>query len=58
VDEPGLQGKVLHLASAAAEADQHLAEAEALIVAAARQQWQIHGQAQPTQWPTPALQAS
>jgi hypothetical protein len=56
VDEPGLQGKVLRLASAAAEADQHLAEAEALIVAAARQQWQTKDQARPKDSPAPALQ--
>lgn len=41
VDEPALQLKVLRLASAAAEADQHLADAEALVVAAARQCWQV-----------------
>ena len=39
VDEPGLQSKVLRLASAAAEADQHLAEAEALVVNVARRHW-------------------
>jgi hypothetical protein len=39
VDEPGLQAKVLRLASAAAEADRHLADAEALVVTAARQHW-------------------
>lgn len=39
VDDPALQAKVLRLASAAAEADQHLADAEALVVAAACQQW-------------------
>jgi hypothetical protein len=41
VDAPALQSKVLHLASAAAEADRHLADAEALVVATARRQW--HG---------------
>lgn len=41
VDEPALQAKVLRLASAAAEADLHLADAEALVVAAARRHW--HG---------------
>ena len=41
VDEPALQAKVLRLASAAAEADRHLADAKALVVAAARQHW--HG---------------
>lgn len=54
VDEPALQGKVLRLASAAAEADQHLAEAEALIVAAARQQWRIADPARPIDQPAPA----
>ncbi|WP_298829639.1 TerB family tellurite resistance protein [uncultured Piscinibacter sp.] len=41
VDAPALQAKVLHLAGAAAEADRHLAYAEALVVAVARQHW--HG---------------
>lgn len=41
VDAPALQAKVLHLAGAAAEADRHLADAEALVVGAARQRW--HG---------------
>jgi hypothetical protein len=36
VDAPSLQAKVLHLARAAAEADRHLADAEALVVEAAR----------------------
>lgn len=39
VDEPGLQAKVLRMASAAAEADKHLADAEALVMAAAHRQW-------------------
>lgn len=39
VDDPVLQARVLRLAAAAAEADKHLADAEALIVAAARQCW-------------------
>lgn len=41
VDEPGLQQQVLQLATAAAEADTHLAEAEDFVVAAARQRWLI-----------------
>ena len=41
VDAPALQRSVLRLASAAAAADQHLADAEALVVAAAREQWRI-----------------
>lgn len=39
VDEPALQRKVLLLANAAAQADRHLAEAEALVVDAARRHW-------------------
>lgn len=46
VDEPGLQAKVLQMASAAAEADAHLADAEALVMAAARQYWRS-GEAAP-----------
>jgi uncharacterized tellurite resistance protein B-like protein len=41
VDEPALQRKVLRLARAAADADEHLADAEELVVKAARQQWGI-----------------
>lgn len=43
VDEPALQTGVLRLASAAADADRHLADAEALVVAAARRHWHWHG---------------
>ena len=39
VDHPALQDKVLVLAGAAAEADKHLAESEALVVEAARRHW-------------------
>lgn len=39
VDEPSLQVKVLGMASAAAEADKHLADAEALVMAAAHRLW-------------------
>ena len=46
VDAPALQAKVLRLASAAAEADQHLAEAEAAVMAAARQHWRSCGPGQ------------
>ena len=46
VDEPGLQAKVLRLASAAAEADKHLADAEALVMAAAHQHWRSGDAAQ------------
>jgi hypothetical protein len=41
VDYPVLQAQVLRLASAAAETDTHLADAEAMVVAAARLQWRI-----------------
>lgn len=40
VDDAVLQGRVLRLASAAAAADRHLADTEALVVEAARQHWQ------------------
>ena len=56
VDEPALQRKVLRLASAAVEADRHLAEAEALVVAAARRHWRIDDQDQPAPSPKAALQ--
>lgn len=49
VDDGRLQAKVLLLASAAADADQHLADAEALVVAAARRHWQIGDTTQPLQ---------
>ena len=39
VDEPLLQRKVLRLAVAAARADQHLADGETLVLAAARRHW-------------------
>lgn len=39
VDDPGLQAKVLRFASAVAEADTHMADAEALVIAAAHQRW-------------------
>lgn len=39
VDDPALQRKVLALALAAASADEHLAEGEALVLAAARRHW-------------------
>lgn len=41
VDEPTLQRKVLQLATAAARADRHLAEGEALVLAAARRHWGV-----------------
>ncbi len=46
VDAPALQRTVLRLAGAAAAADLHLAEAEELVMAAARRHWHIgHAQA-------------
>lgn len=51
-----LQHKVLRLSSAAAEADPHLADAEALLVAAARRHRQIGDQEQSTRSPKAALQ--
>ncbi len=41
VDSPVLQHLVLRLAGAAAEADRHLAEAEALVIAATRRHWRL-----------------
>lgn len=45
VNEPELQAKVLRLAGAAAEADKHLADGEAKVVAAAYRMWR------PSEWP-------
>lgn len=41
VDDPGLQRKVLQLAGTAADADRHLADAEAMVLAAARRHWRV-----------------
>jgi hypothetical protein len=41
VDEPAPQRKVLRLAVAAARVDRHLADGEALVLAAARRYWSI-----------------
>lgn len=46
VDEPGLQRRVLRLAVAAARADRHLADGEALVLSAARRHWGIGDEAQ------------
>lgn len=43
VDEPGLQARVLRLVSAAVEADRHVADAEALVLDAARRLWHKGG---------------
>jgi hypothetical protein len=56
VDAPALQRQVLRLASAAAGADEHLADAEALVMAAARRHWQIADHDLPTRAPPAALQ--
>ena len=59
VDAPDLQRKVLHLAHAAADADRHLSDAEAVVVAAARKHWRIADPAPsgllPQATPHPAL---
>jgi len=39
IDDPGLRTKVLKLCVAAIEADAHVADGEALIIAAAFEQW-------------------
>jgi hypothetical protein len=39
VDDPALQRKVLQFAAAAAQADTHLAEGEAVVMAAAQRHW-------------------
>ena len=48
VDDGVLQSKVLRLANAAAETDKHQADAEALVVAAARQHWPVDNYDQPS----------
>lgn len=58
VDDAGLQHKVLKLAHAAAGADQHLADAEALVMSAARRQWQLGEQALSAGTAKAALQAA
>ena len=45
VDEPALQRKVLELATIAAQADQTLAEGEALILEAATRHWHVGSRA-------------
>jgi hypothetical protein len=41
VTDPRLRSEVLTLAQAAAQADEHLAEGEALVLEAARRHWQL-----------------
>ncbi len=55
LDEPALQSKVLRLASAAAEADKHLADAETRVVTAARQHWRSGDSTRP---PVAAVQSA
>lgn len=50
VDDPALQATILDLATAAARADHHLAEGEALVLEAARRHWS-DGVPVP-EWPT------
>lgn len=45
VDDPALQRRVLHLASAAAMADRHLADAEGVVLEAALRHWGRFGAA-------------
>lgn len=54
VDEVALQAEVLRLASAAAAADRHHADAEEWVLAVARKRWQAGGQGRPA----PSLAAS
>jgi hypothetical protein len=56
INDPRLQQQVLRLAIAAAEVDQHIAEAEALVLAAARQHWPVDVQDQASRSPAAAPQ--
>lgn len=47
VDDPALQRKVLALAEAAARADRHFAEGEALVLAAACRHWGLGAESEP-----------
>lgn len=58
VDAPVLQRTVLRLAEGAAGADRHVAEAEALVMAAARRHWRLGAGDAPRAGPLPALQAA
>jgi hypothetical protein len=55
VDDPVLQSKVLRFAAAAAEADTHLADAEAMLVSAACRQWRIGAGVPETRTVMPAM---
>ena len=54
VDAPALQAKVLTLATAAARADHHLADGEALVLAAARRYWRLDDEVDLSNNPTVA----
>jgi hypothetical protein len=58
VDAPELQRKLLRLVDAAAGADRHLADAEALVMAAARKHWRVGSGDVPALALQPALQAA
>ena len=59
VDAPALQHRVLQLARAAAAADRHLADAETVVLAAARRHWRIaDGDGAEATASPPALQAA
>jgi ElaB/YqjD/DUF883 family membrane-anchored ribosome-binding protein len=57
VDEPALRRKVLALASAAAQADRHLADAEQRLLDELRTRWQVDAGPEPAQ-PTQARQVA
>ncbi len=58
LDQPALQRAVLRLAAAAAGADRHVAEAEALVLTVARRHWGIAEDETPGDAAQPALQAA
>ena len=58
LDAPALQRTVLRLARAAAEADRHLSDAEALVMAAARRHWRIEDEHAPSGLPLPTPQVA
>jgi hypothetical protein len=58
VETPALQHKVLQLAKAAAEADRHLAEAELVVLDAARRHWRIADESAAPVAPQPAPHAA
>jgi hypothetical protein len=58
VDAPALQRTVLRLAATAAEADRHLDDAEAVVMAAARRHWRIVDERAPSGAAAATLQAA